>query len=166
MSVLKIKNANNEWESVPVINGENGVSPTITTSKVGKETTLTITDVNGTHTATILDGIDGTGSGDMTKSVYDTNNNGIVDNAEKVNNHTVQSDVPANAVFTDTTYTAGTGIAINNGVISNTQTSAEWGNITGTLSSQTDLQTALNNKAEISYVDGLVGDVESLLGGI
>ena len=25
MSVLKIKNANNEWESVPVINGEDGV---------------------------------------------------------------------------------------------------------------------------------------------
>ena len=42
--------------------------------------------------------------------------------------------------------TAGTGISISNGVISNTQTSAEWGNIEGTLSSQTDLQNALNNK--------------------
>ena len=47
---------------------------------------------------------------------------------------------------TDTTYTAGTGIDITNGVISNTQTSAEWGNITGTLSNQTDLNTALGNK--------------------
>jgi len=54
----------------------------------------------------------------MKTSVYDTNNNGIVDNAEKVNGKTVQSNVPANAKFTDTTYTAGTGIAINNGVIS------------------------------------------------
>jgi hypothetical protein len=44
------------------------------------------------------------------------------------------------------TLTAGTGIAINNNVISNTQTSAEWGNITGTLSAQTDLQSALNAK--------------------
>ena len=43
-------------------------------------------------------------SGDMLKSVYDTNNNGVVDNAEKVNNHTVDSDVPVNAVFTDTVY--------------------------------------------------------------
>lgn len=43
-------------------------------------------------------------SGDMKKEVYDTNNNGIVDNAEKVNNHTVQTDVPANAVFTDTVF--------------------------------------------------------------
>lgn len=159
MSVLKIKNANNEWESVPVINGEDGVSPTITTSKVGRETTLTITDVNGTHTATILDGADGSGSGDMSTSVYDTNNNGTVDNAEKVNNHTVQSDVPANAVFTDTTYTAGTGIAINDGVISNTQTSAAWGNITGTLSSQTDLQTALNNKADANDIPTKVSDL-------
>ncbi|MCQ2574565.1 MAG: phage tail protein [Alphaproteobacteria bacterium] len=48
---------------------------------------------------------------------------------------------------TDTTYTAGTGIDITNNVISNTQTSAEWGNITGTLSNQTDLQAALDLKA-------------------
>lgn len=46
----------------------------------------------------------GTGSGDMLKSVYDTNDNGVVDNAEKVNGKTVESDVPANAVFTDTVY--------------------------------------------------------------
>lgn len=42
--------------------------------------------------------------GDMRKEVYDTNNNGIVDNAERVNGHTVDSDVPASAEFTDTTY--------------------------------------------------------------
>ena len=46
----------------------------------------------------------GTTVGDMTKSVYDTNDNGIVDNAEKVNDHTVETDVPAGAVFTDTIY--------------------------------------------------------------
>lgn len=44
----------------------------------------------------------------------------------------------------DTTYTAGTWISIDsNNVISNTQTSAEWWNITGTLSDQTDLNNAL-----------------------
>lgn len=54
-----------------------------------------------------------TGGGDMLKSVYDINNNGVVDNSEKVNNHTVLSDVPANAVFTDTVYddTAITALA-------------------------------------------------------
>lgn len=69
--------------------GLNGVSPTVSISKEGKTTTIIITDANGTHTATIEDG-----QGDMNKSVYDTNNNGIVDNAEKVNNHTVEDDVP------------------------------------------------------------------------
>ena len=40
----------------------------------------------------------------MHRSVYDTDNDGIVDNAEKVNNHTVECDVPEDAVFTDTVY--------------------------------------------------------------
>lgn len=53
-------------------------------------------------------------NGDMKRSTYDTDADGIVDNAEKVNNHTVGCDVPADAVFTDTvythpTYTARTG---------------------------------------------------------
>lgn len=46
----------------------------------------------------------GSASGDMLKSTYDTNNNGIVDNAEKVNGFTVAKSVPADAVFTDTVY--------------------------------------------------------------
>ena len=98
----------------------------------------------------------------MRTEVYDVNQNGIVDNAEKVNNHTVNSDVPADAVFTDTTYTAGTGIDITNGVITNTQTSAEWGNITGTLSDQTDLKNALDLKSDLSYVNGKIGDLSNL----
>lgn len=39
--------------------GEDGVSPIVTISKSGKITTLTITDAEGTKTATILDGEDG-----------------------------------------------------------------------------------------------------------
>ena len=125
---------------------------TVTTGSPG--TQATVTNV-GTNTDAIFDfviprgqdGSGGGGGGDMYKSTYDQNDNGIVDNAEKVNNHTVQSDVPANAVFTDTTYTAGTGIEITSGnVINNTQTSAEWGNISGTLADQNDLNTALGNK--------------------
>lgn len=53
-------------------------------------------------TFAVYNGADGNGAGDMTKAVYDTTDNGIVDNAEKVNGHTVESDVPAGAVFTDT----------------------------------------------------------------
>lgn len=43
-------------------------------------------------------------NGAMQQSVYDADGDGIVDNAELVNNHSVLTDVPANAVFTDTIY--------------------------------------------------------------
>lgn len=49
------------------------------------------------------------GEGDMLKEVYDKNGNGIVDNAEKVNGLTVLTAVPANAKFTDTTYSTFKG---------------------------------------------------------
>lgn len=42
--------------------------------------------------------------GDMHTDVYDINKNGIVDDAEKVNGHSVYKDVPSDAVFTDTVY--------------------------------------------------------------
>ncbi len=44
------------------------------------------------------------GSGDMLKSTYDTDGDGIVDNSAKVNNLTVETAVPSGAVFTDTIY--------------------------------------------------------------
>lgn len=50
--------------------------------------------------------LDDFGQGDMKKTTYDTNDSGVVDNAEKVNGHTVAVDVPVGAKFTDTTYTA------------------------------------------------------------
>ena len=52
---------------------------------------------------------------------------------------------------------AGTGISISgsgeNVLISNTQTSAEWGNITGVLSNQTDLNSILSEKQNILTFD-------------
>ena len=41
------------------LKGDDGISPTVTTSKSGKVTTVTFTDKNGTKTATINDGADG-----------------------------------------------------------------------------------------------------------
>lgn len=50
----------------------------------------------------------------------------------------------------DTTYTAWTWISIDaNNVISSTATSAQWWNITWTLSNQTDLQNALDSKVNL-----------------
>lgn len=39
-----------------VIKGQDGISPTVDVQKVDNETTITITDVNGSHVAKILDG--------------------------------------------------------------------------------------------------------------
>lgn len=60
---------------------------------------------NITSLGTAVDTINNTSlPAKMDKSVYDSNGDGVVDNAKKVNNHTVDKDVPSNAVFTDTVY--------------------------------------------------------------
>lgn len=46
-------------DGAPGQDGQDGVSPTVTISKSGKVTTITITDATGEHTATIEDGADG-----------------------------------------------------------------------------------------------------------
>lgn len=67
--------------------------------------------------------------------------------------------------------TAGDGIDITNNVITNTRESAKWGKITGDISAQTDLQTALNKKANADDVVTLTTDqtiigVKAFVGGI
>ena len=59
-------------------------------------------------------------------------------------------NIDANNVIsaTDTVYTAWTGIDITNNVISNTQTSAEWWNITWDIQDQTDLQQEFATKQD------------------
>jgi len=44
------------------------------------------------------------GYGDMLKSIYDTDEDGVIDNANKVGGFTVGVNVPSNAKFTDTIY--------------------------------------------------------------
>ncbi len=60
-STFTVKNGSKGSAGTNGTNGKDGVSPTVSVSKSGKVTTLTITDVNGTKTATINDGVDGTG---------------------------------------------------------------------------------------------------------
>lgn len=129
--------------------GEDGYSPTVSTSKSGKTTTITITDKDGEHVATILDGEDGSASsGDMKKEAYDANNNGIVDNAEKVNNHTVEKDVPADAKFTDTVFSGNYNDLTNKPVIPD-KLSALSGDSTHRL--VTDMEkVGWNNKSDFS----------------
>ena len=48
--------------------------------------------------------IKSTADGAMAKSVYDADGDGVVDNAKKVDGHTVSKDLPADAKLTDTVY--------------------------------------------------------------
>lgn len=57
-----------------------GLDPTVEVSKTGSIATITITDVYGPHTVQIRDGESGSGSGDMLKSTYDKDDDGIIDN--------------------------------------------------------------------------------------
>ena len=86
-AILRVRGADGEFVDIPALvgpAGPAGVSPTVSVSKTGKVTTITIVDAEGTHTATINDGADGSGAGDMLAATYDTNGNGIVDDAEKL----------------------------------------------------------------------------------
>ena len=57
-----------------IAEGSDGVSPTVTVTKQGKIATITCTDVNGTTTATISDGKDGSSSGGGGSSGGDNTN--------------------------------------------------------------------------------------------
>lgn len=63
--------------------GPAGPAPTVTVSRAGKATTVTI----GDKSFTVNDGADGSGAGDMLKETYDKAGNGIVDDAEKLEGH-------------------------------------------------------------------------------
>lgn len=53
---LEAKREADYWRGEKGENGDKGVSPTVTTSKTGKVTTIEITDADGVHTATVNDG--------------------------------------------------------------------------------------------------------------
>ena len=87
-------------EQLPVMDGHTHVNKDI----LDKITTGTAASYNLDDFA-MESQLTGLGTGDMSKTTYDTNENGIVDNTEKVNGHTVGKDIPADAKLTDTVYT-------------------------------------------------------------
>ena len=112
---FKISDTSGDWSvGTPFGKGDdgdpgdpgNGILTVIRTAgngSAGTTDTYTITFADtSTTTFDVYNGADGAGAGDMLKSTYDTTENGVVDNAEKVNNLTVQTAVPAGAIFTDT----------------------------------------------------------------
>ncbi len=142
----------------------------------------------GGSTGQILSKIDGsnyntqwidaptTGTGDMLRSVYDTNNSGVVDNSELVNGLTVLTAVPSGALFTDTTYTdAEIKTKLENNADTNTVTDSQLidiNSISGKLDSVvaglgvTVDNTDPNNPIIAANVSGLVHSVNSLTGDV
>ncbi len=95
-------NGNNKVDDADKVNGYTVNSSVPYSADFTDNQTLIISGnqltISGGNTVTLPTG---NGSGDMLQSVYDTNGNSIVDNADKVNGLTVQTAVPSGAVFTD-----------------------------------------------------------------
>ena len=66
----------------------------------------------------------GTDTGTLTATEY-SGKAATAGNADTVNNLTVQTAVPANAVFTDTTYSAGTGLSLSDTTINHSNSVTE-----------------------------------------
>ena len=127
MDILKIRDKlTGAWKSIPAIigpkgdkgdPGQDGISPTLSENKVGKITTVTVTDGNGTHTFEVNDGADGkdgTGAGDMLMATYDSDGNGIVDDSEKLggvaaNKYALKTDIPEIPTYTMSATDDGNG---------------------------------------------------------
>ena len=81
MTMLKVKNLQGQWESVPVIKGKDGAdgqdghSPVVTASKSEGVTTVS---VDGTAIATINDGINGTNGADGHSPIVTASKSGTV----------------------------------------------------------------------------------------
>lgn len=69
----------------------------------------------------------------------------------------VQSAIDTAVAGKQDTLTAGDGISIEGNVISNTRTTVDWGNITGTIDNQTDLMNQFN------AVEGEISDIQSVI---
>ena len=74
-----------------VVNNGNGIASVTQTGGshiAGQYDTYTITYTNGTTSIfQVYNGANGEGSGDMEKRIYDTNDDGVVDNAEQLEGH-------------------------------------------------------------------------------
>ena len=68
-----------------------------------------VTPVSVSNKLITQDDIADFGGGDMLRLTYDTDNSGVVDDSQLVNGLTVETAVPAGALFTDTTYSVGDG---------------------------------------------------------
>lgn len=134
--------------------GDQGVSPTVTVSKTGKVTTVTITDKDGTKTFYINDGVDGEGAGDMLKSTYDADGDGVVDKAESAT-YATNAGIASRANSAASADTAQSATNATNAV--NAENASKLGNELPSAyrktADQIDYLTELQNKPTIPTVE-------------
>ena len=94
--------------------GKDGVSPTVSVSKSGKVTTVSITDKNGTKTATINDGADGQPGKDGTNGTSVTVKSVSESTADGGNNVVTFSDGKTLTVKNGSKGTNGTSVTVSN----------------------------------------------------
>lgn len=127
--------------------GADGVSPTVSISKSGTVTTITITDATGTHTATINDGTNGTDGAEITAAqvlekllTVDGTGSGI--DADKLDGMDssafAEADHTHDDYITATTYAAGMSNKSNMGH-------------THSISDVSGLQSELNGKSNTGH---------------
>ena len=145
------------------LKGENGVSPTVTLSKKGKVTTLTITDVGGTKTATINDGKDAVVDSELSETSTNPVQNKVVymvdrkvDRCVSVDAQTLSDTLKAQA---RTNIGAGTS-----------NFSGSYNDLTNTptidMAMSETSENTVQNKIIKAYIDGLVGDVDTAINQI
>ena len=128
---LKQRVLDGEFNGQDGQDGQDGFSPMASVSKSGDTATITITDKNGTTTAQISDGVDGHDGTD--------GQDGFSPSASVTKSGSV-----ATITITDKSGTTTANIYDGSG-----GGGGIWGSITGTLSDQTDLQNALDEKQNI-----------------
>lgn len=145
------------------LKGENGVSPTVTLSKEGKVTTLTITDVSGTKTTTINDGKDAVVDSELSETSTNPVQNKVVymvdrkvDRCVSVDAQTLSDTLKAQA---RTNIGAGTS-----------NFSGSYNDLTNTptvdVAMSDTSENTVQNKIIKAYIDGLVGDVNTAINQI
>ncbi len=106
-----------------------------------------------------------TGAGDMLKSQYDTDNNGLVDeaqNARTVNNLTVNTSVPGGAVFSDDQNAAEVTVAPNTTLgLTSTNVQAALEELQGEIGNGGVTDASATNKGVIQLSGDLSGNAES-----
>lgn len=145
------------------LKGENGVSPTVTLSKEGKVTSLTITDAGGTKTATINDGKDAVVDSELSETSTNPVQNKVVymvdrkvDRCVSVDAQTLSDTLKAQA---RTNIGAGTS-----------DFSGSYNDLTNTptidVAMSDTSENTVQNKIIKAYIDGLVGDVDTAINQI